>query len=167
MGDERRVVVGYVNKGPGMSRESETAVVFTVPPGARVTKVPFDPELAEEGDPQHCARSDDDRTYVCELSNTVGRPQTFAFTLRIVARDDRPGSVRILYPEAASKDPVAGDNSAPVRLTVTRTATNHSGTDDSGHDSGTSPEVWAAVAGGTAVLLAAELLLRRRRRRTA
>ncbi|MFE6892028.1 hypothetical protein [Streptomyces sp. NPDC057694] len=163
VGSRVNVVVGYVNKGPGVPRDAAVKAVFTVPPGAKVVAPPYDPELDEEMLPQHCKTSDRDRTYVCELSDGLRKPQEFAFALRITGDDDRPGSVTVRRSGKAPEDPVSANDRAPVRLTVTGPAPATAAT----ARSDTSPVVWAAAVGGTAVLLTAGLVLLRRRREAA
>ncbi len=155
VGDERAITIGYVNKGPGQSHRGGTKAVFKVPPGAKVVRAPYDPEPAEEDEPQHCTTGDEGRTYVCGLNNRLGEPQTFEFVLRIEHEDDRSGTISVLRAsgEGAVPDPRPDNDRALVRLVV------HAAADDG------FPAAWAS-AGGAAFLLATVLALTWRRRRS-
>jgi hypothetical protein len=166
VGTEHRVRIGYRNNGPAEPHASKVRAVFTVPPGAKVVKAPYDPELEEEMFEQECLTKDGGRSYTCSRNSEVGENAFFEFTLRIVRKDDRPGSLAVSAVlqgqsgNARIKDPDTGNNKAPVRLQVTGAAPGPPPEDGSGMG----PVAWASGTGVVAVAGAALVTVRRRRR---
>lgn len=162
VGSEHEVTIGVRNNGPAEPDTPDVRAVFTVPPGAEVVKAPYDPELEEEMLDQACRTRDHGRHYTCRGPGRVGEKRTFAFTLRIVSDDDRPGGVSVeahAGGRAARRrvpDPVRADDTAAVRLHVTG-ATGTAGTPLGVH------VAWAAAA--TALVATGLAVLRRRRAR--
>ncbi|MFF1733830.1 hypothetical protein [Streptomyces sp. NPDC058247] len=164
VGAERKVSIGYVNNGPGDPNVAKVRAVFTVPPGAKVVHAPYDPELEEEEWEQHCLTDDGGRTYVCDGNTKVGRENLFEFTLRIVRKDSRPGSVAVTAEVVRDSgntrlpDQRPGNDKAAVRLTASGPAPA-ADTDSGGL------VAWTASAGAAAVLGAGGVLVMRRMRR--
>ncbi|WP_225797082.1 hypothetical protein [Streptomyces aculeolatus] len=162
VGTDHRISVGFRNNGPAEPDTARTRAVFTVPPGAKVVDAPYDPELDEEMLPQDCAKKDGGRTYVCTGYGRVGEEVLFDFTLRIVDKDNRPGSVAastvLLDSEgdARVRDPEPANDRASVGMDVPG-APSASGT-------GVAPAVWGTGA-SVASAAAAVLVVRVRRRR--
>ncbi|MFF1353397.1 hypothetical protein [Streptomyces sp. NPDC058297] len=164
VGAVRKVSIGYVNNGPGDPDVAKVRAVFTVPPGAKVVHAPYDPALEEEGDAQHCLTDDRGRTYVCDGNTKVGRENLFEFTLRIVRKDSRPGSVAVTAEVVRDRgstrlpDQRPGNDKAAVRLTA-------SGPAPAADTGAGGPAVWTASAGAAAVVGAGGVLVVRRIRR--
>ncbi|AUH41673.1 hypothetical protein [Streptomyces sp. CMB-StM0423] len=162
VGTEHRISIGFRNNGPAEPDTAETRAVFTVPPGAEVVKAPYDPEREEEMLPQHCTKEDDGQTYVCTSHGAVGEQVFFDFTLRIVNKDNRPGSVAastiLLNPKGGARvrDPEPANDQAPVRMDVPG-APSASG-------SGPAPAAWGTGAAVTSAAAAALVVMLRRRR---
>ncbi|MGW6354720.1 hypothetical protein ACWFR5_05800 [Streptomyces sp. NPDC055092] len=138
--------------------------MFTVPPGAKVVQPPYDPELADEDVEQHCLTHDDGRTYTCDGNTKVGRENLFEFTLRIVRKSSRPGSVavsaEVIHDTARTRlpDPRPGNDKVAVRLTASCPAP--------AADTGAGGlGVWTLTAGAAAVVGAGGVLVVRRIRR--
>ncbi|WP_406110086.1 hypothetical protein OG698_45320 [Streptomyces sp. NBC_01003] len=163
VGTEHKVSIGYVNHGPADPNVAKVRAVFTVPPGAKVVQPPYDPELEEEEWEQHCLTHDGGRTYSCDGNTKVGRENLFEFTLRIVRKDSRPGSVavsvEVVHDDARTRlpDPRPGNDMVAVRLTASGPAP--AADSDAGGLGG-----WTLTAGAAAVAAGGVLVMRRMRR---
>ncbi|AZM46548.1 hypothetical protein DMB38_12630 [Streptomyces sp. WAC 06738] len=162
VGTEHRISIGFRNNGPADPDTAETRAVFTVPPGAEVVKAPYDPELDEEMLPQLCKKEDEGRTYVCTSHGAVGEQVFFDFTLRIMNKDDRPGSVAastmLLNTQdgVRVRDPEPANDQAPVRMAVPGS--------HAADGSGLGPAAWGTGAAVTSAAAAALVVTLRRRR---
>lgn len=170
VGTEHTVSIGMRNNGPADPHVGKVSAVFTVPPGAEVVKAPYDPELEEEMFDQRCRTRDSGRHYTCTGHLAAGERTGFEFTLRIVAKDDRPGRVSVsarLYGSSGHrriKDPDHANDEAPVRLHATGDGpARRPGT--GGTDAAT--VAWSSGVGVAALAAAAFLAVRLRRRRSA
>ncbi|WP_240436875.1 hypothetical protein [Streptomyces sporangiiformans] len=169
VGTEHRIRIGFRNNGPAEPHTADVRAVFTVPPGAKVVKAPYDPELEEEMFDQECLTKDGGRHYACTRHGQVGKDNFFEFTLRIVDKDDRPGSVAVSmapYKHAdntPAKDPKSGNDKAPVQLRATGSAPDTASAAPPADGSGPGPMVWVSCAGAVSVAGAALLVIRRRR----
>ncbi|MFG2193774.1 hypothetical protein [Streptomyces sp. NPDC048639] len=161
VGSDHRVRIGYRNNGPGRPQEAEIRTVFTIPPGAKVMKAPYDAELEEEMLEQECRAEGGGRRYICSRNGRVGEDVLFEFTLRVMRKDSRPGSVgvsgRLIEPPKGSRirDPEPDNNKAVVQSTVAR----------EGEDRGVRIG-WVAATGALTVLGLTLFITARRRRVT-
>ncbi|MFH8737929.1 MULTISPECIES: hypothetical protein [unclassified Streptomyces] len=166
VGTEHKVSIGYVNHGPADPNVAKVRAVFTVPPGAKVVQAPYDPELEEEEWEQHCLTHDGGRTYTCDGNTKVGRENLFEFTLRIVRKDSRPGSVavsaEVIHDNARTRLP--DQRPANDKVEVRLTASGPAPAADTDTDAG-GLEVWTLTAGAAAVVGAGGALVVRRMRR--